>query len=190
MTAVIFSFPQHPVRVLPARDGGWLVVWRSCGWLHASLEDALVDSRVIAAAHGLRVIAPEARAGGPSRWPEKVDRNIHPHVKPIGLITRLIAATTHPGELVVDPAAGSFVMKRAAHQLGREFVGCDLAYDAAAMSKPLKYQDRAAVIAIAVLQIVDTAPEHAVLWQIENYLRDEIADLECQIAAERGVSDA
>jgi hypothetical protein len=39
------------------------------------------------------------------------------------------------------------------------------------------------------LQIVDTAPEHAVLWQIEN-LRDEIADLECQIAAERGVSDA
>jgi len=153
MTAVIFSFPQHPVRVLPARDGGWLVVWRSCGWLHASIEDALVDSRVIAAAHGVRVIAPEARAGGPSRWPKKVDRNIHPHVKPIGLITRLIAATTHPGELVVD-------------------------------------LDRAAVIAIAVLQIVDTAPEHAVLWQIENYLRDEIADLECQLAAERGVSDA
>src|SRR5262249_41751299 len=128
MTAVMFSFPQHPVRVLPARDGGWLVVWRSCSWLHASLEDALVASRVIAAAHGVRVIAPEARAGGPSRWPEKVDRNI-PHVKPIGWIPRLIATTTHPGELVVDPAAGSFVVKRAAHQLGREFVGCDLAYD-------------------------------------------------------------
>jgi hypothetical protein len=120
MTAVIFSFPQHPVRILPAQDGGWL---------HASLEDALADSRVIAAAHGVRVIAPEDRAGGSSRWPEKVDRNIHPHVKPIGLIARLIAATTHPGELVVDPAAGSFVVKRAAHQLGREFVGCDLAYD-------------------------------------------------------------
>jgi hypothetical protein len=43
MTAVIFPFPQHPVRVLPARDGGWLVIWRSCGWLHASREDALVD---------------------------------------------------------------------------------------------------------------------------------------------------
>jgi len=188
MTAVIFPFPQHPVRVLPAQDGGWLVV--SCGWLHASLEDALADSRVTAATHGAGVIAPEARAGGPSRWPEKVDRNIHPHVKPIGLITRLIAATTHPGELVVDPAAGSFVVMRAAHQLGREFVGCDLAYDAASMYRPLRYQDRAAVIAVAVLQIVDTALEHAVLWQIENYLRDEIADLECQIAAERGVSDA
>ena len=56
------------------------------------------------------------------------------------------------------------------------------------MYRPLRYQDRAAVIAVAVLQIVDTAL--AVLWQIENYLRDEIAELECQIAAERGVSDA
>jgi hypothetical protein len=61
-----------------------------------------------------------------SRWPEKVDRKIHPHVKPIGLITRLIRAVTQPGDLVVDPAAGSFVVMRAAHQLGRDIIGCDL----------------------------------------------------------------
>jgi site-specific DNA-methyltransferase (adenine-specific) len=61
----------------------------------------------------------------PSRWSEKVDRNIHPHVKPIGLITRLIAAVTEPGDLVIDPAAGSFVVMKAANQLGRDFVGCD-----------------------------------------------------------------
>jgi site-specific DNA-methyltransferase (adenine-specific) len=66
--------------------------------------------------------------GIPSRWAEKVDRELHPHVKPIGLITRLIAATTTPGDLVVDPCAGSFVVMHAAHQLGREFIGCDLAY--------------------------------------------------------------
>jgi site-specific DNA-methyltransferase (adenine-specific) len=65
-----------------------------------------------------------------SRWPEKVDRTIHPHVKPIELIRRLIGAVTKPGELVVDPAAGSFVVMHAAHQLGREFVGCDIAYKA------------------------------------------------------------
>jgi len=64
--------------------------------------------------------------GIPNRWPEKVDRNVHPHVKPIGLITRLIAAVTEPGELIVDPAAGSFVVMRAAHRLGRNFSGCDL----------------------------------------------------------------
>jgi DNA modification methylase len=42
----------------------------------------------------------------------------------------LIGAITMPGELVVDPAAGSFVAMRASHQLGREFIGCDLAYGA------------------------------------------------------------
>ena len=61
-----------------------------------------------------------------SRWPEKVDRSLHPHVKPIGLITRLIAATTQPGDLIIDPAAGSFTVLHAAHQLGRNFFGCDL----------------------------------------------------------------
>jgi site-specific DNA-methyltransferase (adenine-specific) len=62
------------------------------------------------------------------RWPEKVDRTTHPHVKPIGLITRLIGAVTETGDLVVDPAAGSFVVMHAAHGLGREFIGCDIGY--------------------------------------------------------------
>jgi site-specific DNA-methyltransferase (adenine-specific) len=64
--------------------------------------------------------------GIPSRWAEKVDRKLHPHIKPIGLITRLIAATTRPDDLVVDPAAGSFVVMHAARKLGRNFIGCDL----------------------------------------------------------------
>jgi site-specific DNA-methyltransferase (adenine-specific) len=68
----------------------------------------------------------------PNRWAEKVDRKIHPHIKPIELITRLIAATTQPGDLIVDPAAGSFVVMHVAHQLGRDFVGCDLKYDGGA----------------------------------------------------------
>ena len=63
----------------------------------------------------------------PSRWPEKVDRTTaHPHIKPIGLISRLIAAVTEPGDLVIDPAAGSFVVMKAAIELGRRFVGCDI----------------------------------------------------------------
>jgi site-specific DNA-methyltransferase (adenine-specific) len=65
--------------------------------------------------------------GIPNRWVEKVDRRIHPHVKPIGLIERLIAAVTLPGDLVIDPAAGSFNVLTAARRLGREFIGCDAA---------------------------------------------------------------
>jgi site-specific DNA-methyltransferase (adenine-specific) len=68
--------------------------------------------------------------GIPSRWPEKVGRKIHPHLKPAGLIARLIEALTKPGDLIVDPAAGSFVVMRLAHELGRKFVGCDIAYRA------------------------------------------------------------
>jgi site-specific DNA-methyltransferase (adenine-specific) len=66
-----------------------------------------------------------------NRWAEKVDRKIHPHIKPIELTRRLIAAVTEPGDLVVDPAAGSFIVMRAAHALGRDFAGCDIAYDSA-----------------------------------------------------------
>jgi site-specific DNA-methyltransferase (adenine-specific) len=64
--------------------------------------------------------------GIPDRWPEKVDRSLHPHIKPIGLIKRLIGAVTEPGDLVVDPAAGSFVVMHAARALERDFIGCDL----------------------------------------------------------------
>jgi site-specific DNA-methyltransferase (adenine-specific) len=69
--------------------------------------------------------------GIPARWPEKVERATHPHAKPIGLIERLIAATTEPGDLVVDPAAGSFAVLHAARRRGREFIGCDLAWEGA-----------------------------------------------------------
>jgi site-specific DNA-methyltransferase (adenine-specific) len=67
----------------------------------------------------------------PSRWAEKIDlttypRKLYPHAKPLGLIRRLLAATTQPGDLVLDPAAGSFVVMHAARELGRNFVGCDL----------------------------------------------------------------
>jgi site-specific DNA-methyltransferase (adenine-specific) len=64
--------------------------------------------------------------GIPNRWPEKVNRGLHPHIKPIGLIKRLVGAVTEPGDLVVDPAAGSFGVMHVALQLGRNFMGCDL----------------------------------------------------------------
>jgi site-specific DNA-methyltransferase (adenine-specific) len=64
----------------------------------------------------------------PDRWPEKVDRRLHPHIKPVGLVSRLIAAVTQRGDLVVDPCAGSFVVMHAARVLGRDFIGCDKAY--------------------------------------------------------------
>jgi site-specific DNA-methyltransferase (adenine-specific) len=63
----------------------------------------------------------------PPIWVEKVDPKIHPHIKPAGLIRRLIAAVTAPGDLIIDPAAGSFIIEDIARELSRRFIGCDIA---------------------------------------------------------------
>ena len=67
--------------------------------------------------------------GVPDRWIERIirPRSQHPHIKPIELIARLIGAVTRPGDLVVDPAAGSFVVMHVATEMQRWFVGCDIA---------------------------------------------------------------
>ena len=58
---------------------------------------------------------------------EKVVRvgNVHP--KPVNLQACLIEAVTDPGDVVLDPAAGSYSVMTAAHQSGRQFLGCDIA---------------------------------------------------------------
>ena len=59
-------------------------------------------------------------------WTEKVDTRRHPHRKPVGLLERLIEATTREGDLVVDPAAGSFAVLEACEATGRDFIGGDI----------------------------------------------------------------
>src|ERR1700761_1549336 len=54
----------------------------------------------------------------PDVWSEKREKGAtaqHAHPKPLGLQAQLIAATTAPGGLVIDPAAGSFSVMKAAH---------------------------------------------------------------------------
>ncbi|MCX8500835.1 MAG: DNA methyltransferase, partial [Alphaproteobacteria bacterium] len=44
----------------------------------------------------------------PDVWDEKITDRSHSHSKPVELQMRLIEAVTNPGDLVIDPAAGSF----------------------------------------------------------------------------------
>jgi site-specific DNA-methyltransferase (adenine-specific) len=63
----------------------------------------------------------------PDGWLEFADYSMHPHAKPLTLLQALIKALTKKrGELVVDPAAGSYATLLAAAACGREFLGCDL----------------------------------------------------------------
>lgn len=62
----------------------------------------------------------------PDVWSERVAKG-HPHAKPIGLQRALIAATTRPGEAIVDPAAGGYSVREACRlEGGRTFWGADL----------------------------------------------------------------
>lgn len=62
----------------------------------------------------------------PDVWQESVPRNGHTHRKPLELQSRLIEAVSAPGDVVLDPAAGSFVILEACRQYHRNFLGCDL----------------------------------------------------------------
>ena len=61
----------------------------------------------------------------PDVWEEKaVSDAVHP--KPVELQRALIEAVTAPGDVVLDPAAGSFSVLEACQLAGRTFVGCDV----------------------------------------------------------------
>ncbi len=64
----------------------------------------------------------------PDVWEEKISGKTHPHSKPVELQKRLIAAVTVEGDVVLDPAAGSFSVLTACRELGRDFIGGDIAY--------------------------------------------------------------
>jgi site-specific DNA-methyltransferase (adenine-specific) len=49
----------------------------------------------------------------------------YPTQKPVGLVRRMLQASTRPGDLVLDPFAGSGTLGAAARELGRRFVLMD-----------------------------------------------------------------
>jgi site-specific DNA-methyltransferase (adenine-specific) len=143
---------REAARVL--RPSGYLMLWadtfRLCQAHHLRVTDVLLPVDLIAwdsrkpgqgyrarryGAYLLVLQKPPLRAKTTwidhsisDRWAEKVDRKIHPHIKPRELLARLIGAVSRPGDLVVDPAAGSFITLEIARLMGRRFIGCDLAW--------------------------------------------------------------
>jgi site-specific DNA-methyltransferase (adenine-specific) len=58
-------------------------------------------------------------------WDERAPAGFT-HAKPVELQARLIASLTNPGDIVVDPAAGSYTTLEACRRSGRRFLGCDV----------------------------------------------------------------
>ena len=64
------------------------------------------------------------------RWlsTRDAERLGYPTQKPVGLLERIIAATTDPGDVVMDPFCGCGSAVDAAIRLGRKWVGIDITY--------------------------------------------------------------
>ena len=62
----------------------------------------------------------------PDVWSESVPNQKGVHPKPIELQAALVEAVTNPGDLVIDPAAGTFSVMEACRLRDRIFLGCDV----------------------------------------------------------------
>ena len=62
----------------------------------------------------------------PDVWLEEVNRNGFTHKKPVQLQKELIASVSDLGDVVIDPASGSFSVMEACRLCERNFLGCDI----------------------------------------------------------------
>jgi site-specific DNA-methyltransferase (adenine-specific) len=53
------------------------------------------------------------------------EKSLHDWQQPLATIEELVKNFSDPGDLIVDPCAGSFGVAAVAHRLGRRFCGCD-----------------------------------------------------------------
>jgi DNA modification methylase len=56
------------------------------------------------------------------------DRMGYPTQKPVGLLERIINASSNPGDVVLDPFCGCGTAVHAAHKLGRAWIGIDVTH--------------------------------------------------------------
>ncbi len=81
------------------------------------------------------------------------DKDLHPHQQPVEVADYIVSYFSDPGDIVVDPCAGSFTYAAACYRLGRRFIGCDLAESNVRKGFSRIEQERATrVEALAVLE--------------------------------------
>lgn len=68
-----------------------------------------------------------------AKWEKSCGK--HPTQKPLGILTRLLQASTKPNDWVLDPFSGSGTTGIAANLLGRKYLGLEIEEEFLAMSK-------------------------------------------------------
>ena len=66
--------------------------------------------------------------------------------KPLGLLERIISASSNPGDVVLDPFCGCATTMEAAHKLGRKWVGIDIAIHAIKRVARIRLNERLGLV--------------------------------------------
>ena len=96
----------------------------------------------------------EDTAGTPMRdvWdipiiaPSAQERMGYATQKPVALLERIISASSNPGDVVLDPFCGCASTIEAAHKLGRQWIGIDIAIHAVKRVARVRLADRLGLI--------------------------------------------
>ena len=91
--------------------------------------------------------------GGPERLREGDGAKVHPTQKPEALLHRAIMAASKPGEVILDPFAGTGTTLAVAKRLGRRFIGIERDPRYAAWAR-----ERAAAVEPAAKDAIDATP--------------------------------
>ena len=111
-----WTFNADDVRVPYSEDSNWVKNWQS-----------YPDARY---APDKRGKLPHDVFSIPSINNMAKERTGYPTQKPLALYKRMIAASSNPGDMVLDPFAGCATTCVAAEQLGREWIGIDIREEA------------------------------------------------------------
>lgn len=98
----------------------------------------------------------------------------HPTQKPLGVLARLIQASTLPGAWILDPFSGSATTGIAANLLGRRYLGLEVEGDFLAMSKARREEIEQQQVRSRYLQRL--AKARIILPPDGFFVADEVAD--------------
>jgi len=104
-----------------------------------------------------------------SSWELKLGK--HPTQKPLRLLYRIILSSTHEGDTILDPFAGSCTTGIAANLLGRKFIGIDQSKDYLDYALRRKHEISDPISACKILKRISENPEETMV--MVNHARKE-----------------